>query len=817
MKNIHKYFSKVLLIAALFIGVAPLGTASAATTRHPYDHPFHPDNIWNQPIGTGAQYAPANLDVNLDYFGVDEDVIVTTPSAPMTEVWYNNIGWSSSAQNARCSKSGGLIDTVPIPNDFLVLQPAGSTPNASTAILRPDGRTFYQTQPLARCQRGGNAFTLVDYQEADIFGTEFRGAHGGSGLSSVGGTIRLGEMIGPGEINHALKVNLYAAKHLAYPQDGSPGYRWPAWKADSYAADAYRGPNPLVEMGSLLALLPSYNENNLQTEPGRKIARALKNYGAYVADDSAWNAIDFAVEQGPEGKVKDEFPARWGYSMNMGDPNHPWFQDLQDVFANLHVVENNGPSSIGGGGSPRAAGAPALNYVQGNIWIDQNQNGLVDGGEESINSVTTTLINAGPDGLRGTSDDYLVTSDAFGREVNASAAGSSFVFRDLSSGTYFVRFQGDFPEEALTGGEQIIGDTVVSGAFQVGYDQTVTSNLGLALPITEEEIVVEAPPEITPSEPISQPQSSQPSQGPQEVPSQAEEAQNSPAESSQSVQSNSTSNSSVQDSKSSIDDQDSEVVVDDAEDVTEEVSEDEMSIEEQVEANQLVEVDPEIVDNTPRASIVVSSSMENDTITPGERIVFRGRVSPREDEDIDLTTTQCYFSIISPSGLEYRSVQPIANDGTCFAVMAENPEELNQPIFRRETPLAASLPVDIPIGIYESGFGSMRVVVAYDGKVVHSEAQIWRITYPGGEVAEILTIVADGIIALLFSDLGVMVLLSVIMMVLSYWALHRAVRELDEDFQIIDKISSAEEAVKDLYENSRPKKRSSRKRINRRK
>jgi hypothetical protein len=803
VKNIYKYFSSALLIAALFIGAAPLGTVSAATTRHPYDHPFHPDNIWNRPIGTGAQYAPANLDVNLDYFGVDEDVIITTPNAPMTQIWYNNIGWSSNAQNARCFKSGGLIDTAPIPSNFLVLQPAGSTPNASTAILRQDGRTFYQTQPLARCQQGGNAFTLVDYQEADMFGTEYRGAHGGSGLSSIGGTIRLGELTNGGEINHALKVNLYAAKHLAYPSDGSPGYRWPAWKADSYAADAYKGPNPKVEMGSLLALLPSYNESNLQTEPARKIARALKNYGAYVADDSAWNAIDFAVEQGPEGKVKDEFPARWGFNMNMGDKSHPWFQDLQDIFANLHVVDNNSPSSIGGGGSPRAAGAPALNYVQGNIWIDQNQNGLIDGGEENISSVTTTLINTGPDGLRGTGDDFLATSDAFGRTISATAQGTSYTFRDLLKGTYFVRFEGSFPDGALTGGQTIQGGTVVSGSFQVGYDQTVTASLGLSLPVEEEEIIIETPPAQTEqSQEVSQQEGSQAPESPTE-------------------QTNTPAQTSTNNNQSSMNQQAEEGG--NGEGQTEQpLSEEEstqeaQSIEEQVESNQIAEVEPQGTQNSTQAPIVVASSMESDTITPGERIVFRGRIDPTTEEEVDLSETQCLFSVLTPSGNEYRSIQPIASDGTCFAVMAENPEKPTRTIFPRPTPLSASLPVDIPIGIYESGYGSMRVVVAYDGKVVHSEAQIWRITYPGGEIAEILSIVADGIINLANSDAGFMVALSVLMLIASYWALHRAVRELDEDFQIIDKIESTEEVVKDLYKHRRPKKRSPRKRIYKRK
>ena len=121
-----------------------------------------------------------------------------------------------------------------------------------------------------------------------ITGDGIRGAHGGSGMSSIGGTIRLGELVPNGIIRHALKVNLYAQKYLAYNEDETPGYRWPAIRADGYANEStYGGPNPALEMGALLALLPNFDVNSLQTEPGRIIATAFINYGGYVVDDTA--------------------------------------------------------------------------------------------------------------------------------------------------------------------------------------------------------------------------------------------------------------------------------------------------------------------------------------------------------------------------------------------------------------------------------------------------------------------------------------------------------------------------------------------------
>src|SRR5947199_350321 len=86
------------------------------------------------------------------------------------------------------------------------------------------------------------------YVPGDLLGTGNSGAHGGSMLSSLGGTIRLGELVPGGAIRHALKVNLYGNDDYYY--DGSThGYRWPATTADGYASGAYHGSVPALRMG----------------------------------------------------------------------------------------------------------------------------------------------------------------------------------------------------------------------------------------------------------------------------------------------------------------------------------------------------------------------------------------------------------------------------------------------------------------------------------------------------------------------------------------------------------------------------------------
>lgn len=339
------------------------------TRRNPLKWPFTQNSIWNMPIGSNAVYVPANIQPPT-YEGMteDPDIIILTPYAPLTDIYYNYEGWSG---RSRCEPQGGLIFRAPIPEDFVVphfpdVPPY--TPNHAAAILMPDRRTIKQTQPFHRCRAGGPAVSQFVYPDADIYGDGIEGAHGGSGLSSIGGTLRLGELVPGGVIRHALKVNLFGAKYLYYnAEDPQPGYRWPAVKADGYAGDPnspfrYGGTNPALRMGALLALHKDldleHNELGLETKPAKILARAFQDYGAYVVDDTARDSYAIATEYSPDGRFADEFYKVWGFPFEQRELDTPWTRDMARIFTNLYVIDNNGPESIGGGGTPRQPLAP---------------------------------------------------------------------------------------------------------------------------------------------------------------------------------------------------------------------------------------------------------------------------------------------------------------------------------------------------------------------------------------------------------------------------------------------------------------------------
>ncbi len=158
---------------------------------------------------------------------------------------------------------------------------------------------------------------------------------------------------------HAIKINLWGRKNLAYNNDGTRGYRWPAKSADASASTSYLGTNPSLEMGALLALKQNFDVSGLSTVPARIIATALKNYGAYVVDDTGWDHTGFSVEVGPNGSVLDEFKGTYGYSFYVQQSsNTPWVNDLLKIISSLNVVDNNLSTAIGGGGAPLQPLAP---------------------------------------------------------------------------------------------------------------------------------------------------------------------------------------------------------------------------------------------------------------------------------------------------------------------------------------------------------------------------------------------------------------------------------------------------------------------------
>ena len=351
---------------------------SFPASRDPLKWPFAQHSCWNMPIGSDAAYAPAGIKANTGtQWRPDQDIIVMKPKARMTKIYFSSAGWSGG--NRCAANENKPRFSVPIPDSFVI---GNEKSNASAAFLDSNGRMVKQCQPFARCKpfdSGTSHFffdkpvlsygVLYDFHDMDIRdSTGEIGGHWGSKLSNLGGTIRVGEFTA-GVIRHAMKVNL--SSHIYYYYDfncsarnkDSCSFRWPAVSVDHYAYDKtdkdwYAGTNNVFIIGALLALKPTFNLDTLQTIPGKIIAKAFQDYGAYVSDDAACDCWALILERGPDGSVIDEVKSRYNATISLTPHTDEFWKDMVKVFENLHIITNNGPQNIGGGGTPRQPLAP---------------------------------------------------------------------------------------------------------------------------------------------------------------------------------------------------------------------------------------------------------------------------------------------------------------------------------------------------------------------------------------------------------------------------------------------------------------------------
>ncbi len=363
---------KAMLLLVLVSGLNEV--VNAQSIRDPYVWPYDQSSIWNMPIGDNARYVPQPIDhTHVDGIQADMDIIIMKPNAADMEIYGTRFRWSSESNpTTRCEKfSDRVLERFPIPADYKTIFYKQDRPNNPVIILKRDGRTLYQTQPFQACA-GGYATSgltkpytghvLITKPDMDLFGDGRVGMHGGSGLNTMGGAIRLGELLpGAPPMRHSLKISFPGEHYLYYDASTQNGYRWPAVQHDINAPDNYLGNNEEAKIGCLRAIPASVDLEslNLETIPGKKLAWTLQHFGAYQVEEVPWARTMIAVEEGPDGSVVEEFKEVYGYDFVTKDKtNNPWFRDIMKIMPHMHIVANNFQESVGGGGTPLVELAP---------------------------------------------------------------------------------------------------------------------------------------------------------------------------------------------------------------------------------------------------------------------------------------------------------------------------------------------------------------------------------------------------------------------------------------------------------------------------
>lgn len=398
-------FGLVACAAGTTVAVESISVSANADgpgCRDRFLEPFSSTSIWNTAIGSCAQFSPAKLfepGREPTQFHNDQDFFLRVSEADPLTPWINQGDWGG---DDHCHITGKVVSHLRFPQNWTSASDCGGQPdpaqcaskpnqpnNNAMGVLLEDGETIVQMQPAYRCTTGGpllarwgNSTDGCPQQfpnVTSIFGDGALGSHGGSGLSGIGGTIRLGELLpDTGPIKHALKIELqhqwyYGLRPLqnASAYNGGRGqYVWPATGSDGGSNKApgglYGGNDPHIAPGALLAI-PAATGARIKTSTvvGGKIKQAMIDYGAYIVDDTgAGNSVALCME----ALVNDEMRKAYGYTMTYPhgvssastDPGRALYADLLAIFRGLNAVINNGPNSIGGGGTPRVAPKPPI-------------------------------------------------------------------------------------------------------------------------------------------------------------------------------------------------------------------------------------------------------------------------------------------------------------------------------------------------------------------------------------------------------------------------------------------------------------------------
>jgi hypothetical protein len=286
--------------------------------RDPAQWPFSIDSPWNTPVGSGVTFAP-----------IDDP---RTSDLRASTVAINAAEWSMPVSQASRGDPVRLVTTRAGRWHYRI--PDNATPAAPThgdrqlLVIDPTHR-FVDECWVAR--RTASGLTCRYHVRNELRGTGVGNggtrAYGGSALA---GLIRTWE-IKQGSIRHALA--------LAVPrQNLAHGPVWPATSEDGAAK--YEGHLP---MGSLAAIPTTVDLHRLGLSPqGLTIARALRDYGAYLVDASE-NFTLFA-EPTAEPLLAN---AR---------------SDLNAIRSALRIVTNSSEQNVAGGGSRVAEPAPPFDH-----------------------------------------------------------------------------------------------------------------------------------------------------------------------------------------------------------------------------------------------------------------------------------------------------------------------------------------------------------------------------------------------------------------------------------------------------------------------
>jgi hypothetical protein len=245
---------------------------------------------------------------------------------------------------ARCDNVVGLPVSIRLPREGFRTTIAHNTSGCPDGVVVVYDRVTGKPHQLRQYDWNDGRPTAGQYKTWDMQGLG-HGTRAGqrmgtsaSGVAGLFGVLRGFEINTSGHrIEHALRIGLPRKPGCKIML--SRQFVLPATSGDNNRTRSGYNTGH-IPYGGLMALPPSVDIGRLGlSEPGRRLAAAIQNYGMYASDGGGCTAGAIEADQTVSGGVKDQLRG-----------------DIRKIYPHVRLVTNNSVlgSAVAGGGSPRA-------------------------------------------------------------------------------------------------------------------------------------------------------------------------------------------------------------------------------------------------------------------------------------------------------------------------------------------------------------------------------------------------------------------------------------------------------------------------------
>ncbi|MFN8027498.1 MAG: hypothetical protein U0W40_14415 [Acidimicrobiia bacterium] len=328
MKRAGRVTTLLALAGLLVLALAGPGLSVPAPTSPWPALPFRKGSIWRRTVPKGATYHDVSAallgDPAIAPLHAKVDLVTrctTDPSAPLVNV-ERSTGWRYPP---RSQSTGQVLYQRHLAPDACIDVAWNPEGNALFVLLDPStmradlgiGGWRVPGGPLLNTASVGPTAHDLDV----VHGDGLVGYGRASGLPALGG------LIGPGELEHGIRHAVGVVMPAPVLSAAAPHFVWPARSADGTADLTYRGADPALAMGTLLAVPRTVDLTNFQwsTRQGRNLAIAAQRYGLYVVDvhlggDYVQLAMDTQAARDDLGLTIEPVTGRMGVDTSRFDP-----------------------------------------------------------------------------------------------------------------------------------------------------------------------------------------------------------------------------------------------------------------------------------------------------------------------------------------------------------------------------------------------------------------------------------------------------------------------------------------------------------------